>query len=121
MPYYIGMAKANLAWVAWREGKLAEARELGRAALALWSQSSIFMPVRWTALWPLIGTELAQERIPEAIAYARRLLIPGQQLPPEALSAVVEAALQEWDAGQQDTARRDLDQAIGMAQQMGYL
>ena len=34
MPYYIGMAKANLAWVAWRVGNLSEARELGQAALA---------------------------------------------------------------------------------------
>jgi len=121
MPYYIGMAKANLAWVAWCEGNLAEARELGQAALALWSQSSIFIPVRWTALWPLMGTELAQERIPEAMAYARMLLAPGQHLPPEALSAVVEAALEKWDAGQQDAARRDLDQAIVIAQQMGYV
>jgi hypothetical protein len=87
----------------------------------MWSQSSIFMPVRWTALWPLIGTELAQERIPEAIADARALLAPGQHLPPEALSAVVEAALQEWDTGQRDTARRDLDRATVIAQQIGYL
>jgi tetratricopeptide (TPR) repeat protein len=121
MPYYIGMAKANLTWVAWREGNLAEARELGQAALTLWSQSSIFIPVRWTALWPLIGAELAQERLPKALAYARMLLAPGQHLPPEALSAVVEAALAKWDASQQDTARRDLDQAIVMAQQMGYM
>ena len=121
MPNYIGMAKANLAWVAWREGNLADAREFGRVALALWSQSSIFIPVRWTALWPLIGTELAQERIPEAMAYARMLLAPAQHLPPEKLSSVVEAALEKWDAGQQDTARRDLDQATVMAQQMGYV
>ncbi len=121
MPYYIGMAKANLAWVAWREGNLAEARELGRAALALWSQSSIFIPIRWTALWPLVGTELAQERLPEAMADARMLLAPGQHLPPEALSAFIEAALAKWDAGQRDTARRDLDQATMIAQQMGYL
>jgi len=121
MPYYIGMAKANLAWVAWRERNLAEAWELGRAALELWSQSSIFMPVRWTALWPLIGTELAQERIPEAMADARMLLAPGQQLPPEALSAVVEGVLQEWNTGQREIARKNLDQATVMAQLMGYL
>jgi tetratricopeptide (TPR) repeat protein len=121
MPYYIGMAKANLAWVAWREGNLAEARELGHAALALWSQSSIFMPVRWTALWPLICTELAQERLSEAMAYARMLQGPAQHLPPEELSAIVEAALAKWGAGQQDTARMELEQATVMAQQMGYL
>jgi tetratricopeptide (TPR) repeat protein len=121
MPYYIGMAKANLAWVAWREGNLDEARELGQAALALWSESSIFIPVRWTALWPLIGTELAQERIPEAMVYARMLLAPAQHLPPEVLYSVIEAALAKWDAGQQDTARRDLDQVTVMAQQMGYM
>jgi serine/threonine protein kinase/tetratricopeptide (TPR) repeat protein len=121
MPYYIGMAKANLAWIAWREGNLAEVRELGYAALALWSQSSIFIPVRWTALWPLIATELAETRIPEAIAYARQLLVPGQHLPPEALYAAVEAALAKWDTGQQDAASKELDQATVMAQQMGYM
>jgi hypothetical protein len=53
--------------------------------------------------------------------YARMLLAPGQHLPPEELSAVVEAALAKWDAGLQDTARRKLDQATVMAQQMGYM
>jgi eukaryotic-like serine/threonine-protein kinase len=34
---YVGAAKANLAWVALRDGREAEAEELGKAALGCWA------------------------------------------------------------------------------------
>jgi len=55
---YIGMASANLAWVAWHEGNLAQAEEEGRAALDLWRQlpaAHSSCAFQWTALWPLVG------------------------------------------------------------------
>ena len=36
MVEYIAMAKANLAWVAWKDGRLQDVEELGEEALALW-------------------------------------------------------------------------------------
>ena len=53
---YLATAKANTAWVAWREGNLPEVNTNGQAALEAWQQlpaghaSTAF---RWTALWPL--------------------------------------------------------------------
>ncbi len=127
-PRYIGLAKANLAWVAWREGNLSEAEADARAALEFWQPLTRFA-FRWTALWPLIGVALvrseagglAQDRISEAIGYARALLQHRQQPLPDALTAIVKEAIQAWDQDQLETARAHLRRAIELAQPMGYL
>jgi tetratricopeptide (TPR) repeat protein len=116
---YVAVAKANLAWVAWREGNLFETRENGRAALKLWEQISFVYPIQWTALWPLIGVALAQDQISEAVDYARALLEPTQQCLPDALTAVVEEAIKTWEGGEAETARTYLSQAIELAQELG--
>ena len=51
----------------------------------------------------------------------RLLLDPTQQPPPEQLSTLLEAALQTWDAGQQEEVRTLLQQAIPLAEDLGYL
>ncbi|MEO6889594.1 MAG: AAA family ATPase, partial [Ktedonobacteraceae bacterium] len=109
------------AWVAWREGNLAETEAYGRAALEesqAQQESDIF---RWVGIWPLLGVALAQEGYAEAIDYARMLLEPAQQPPPEALRSLLEAALHAWDTGLQEEARVLLQQAMPLAEQMGYL
>jgi hypothetical protein len=121
MTEYIAGAKANLAWVAWRQGDLAEAQEQGYATLEMWRKSPIIVPFRWTALWPLIGVALAQDRISEAIEHARALLAPTQQLLPDALTKVLEAAIEASENGQLETARAQLNQAMSLAQENGYL
>ncbi len=120
-PEYIGTARANLAWVAWRAGKLSEAQVLGRAALELWQQTPLVYPFQWTALCPLIGVALAQDQLSEAIAYARALLTPEQQRLPGSLATPLEAALHAWDSDQPDVARTQLQQATAPAQELGYL
>src|SRR5262249_42362794 len=57
MDVYVGMARANLAWVAWRQGSHAEAETHGQAALAHWL---IAYPFKWAALWPLLGVAWAR-------------------------------------------------------------
>ncbi len=118
---YIGTAKANLAWVAWREGNVAKAEELGRAALDLWGQLPIVYSFQWTALWPLIGVSLDQGKITESIDFGRSLLEPFQQRLPDALSEVVGEAMKAWDRGHQKKSARHLEQSVQMAQEMGYL
>jgi tetratricopeptide (TPR) repeat protein len=66
-PEYLGIARANLAWLAWRQGKLSEAQVNGRAALEIWRGQPVKYVFCWLALWPLIGVELAQNRLAEAI------------------------------------------------------
>ena len=123
-PEQIATAQANLAWVAWREGKVEEAQAKGSAALALWRSeplASIVYAFQWTALWPLVGSALELNHISEAVSHVRALLAPEQQRLPDALSNILAAAVEAWDAAQLDSARSHLQQATALAQEMGYL
>ncbi len=124
MVEYLGTAKANLAWVAWREGDLAQAEEGGRAALQLWRQlppGHSSCAFQWTALWPLVGVALLQNQIAEASEFARVLLDGSQQRLPDALTAVVEDAIAAWEEDQPETVGTYLGRAIELAQELGYL
>jgi tetratricopeptide (TPR) repeat protein len=125
---YVGTAHANLAWVAWREGNLGQAEANGRTALESWHQlpaGHSSCSLQWTALWPLMGVVLAQARAAEAVSeasqLARALLEPTQQRLPDALTAVVAKAVEAWEEGESETARAFLEQAIELAQEVGYL
>jgi hypothetical protein len=66
---YIGTARANLAWLAWREGDVSRAEEEGRAALTTWQQlpaGFASCSLQWTALWALMAVALAQGHTAEA-------------------------------------------------------
>jgi tetratricopeptide (TPR) repeat protein len=117
---YEGMARANLAWVALREGNLAEAQLNGQAALELW-RPPVKMPFMSLALWPLIRVRLACNQVSEAIEHARALLEPEQQPLPDALAAVVERAVTTWEKSESEIARTHLERAIELAQELGYL
>jgi Tfp pilus assembly protein PilF len=124
MQEYTGMARANLAWVAWQEGDLSQAEAEGWAALDLWHQlpaAHSSCAFQWTALWPLVGAALAQKRTPEAVAHARALLEPTQQRLPVRLAVIVEQAIDAWDKGNPAAAHTCLDQATELAQELGYL
>jgi tetratricopeptide (TPR) repeat protein len=120
-PMYIGAAKANLAWVAWRKANLTEALEKGKAAIESWQQSPSSCMFQCPALYPLISVALARDRIPEAVEYAHGLLEPAQQALPGALQTVLEGAIKAWERGEPEAARTHLERAIKLAQEMGYL
>jgi DNA-binding SARP family transcriptional activator len=124
MVEYNGMARANLAWVAWREGDLAQAEANGRAALELWLQlpaAHSSCAFQWTAVWPLVGVALARDQTSEASKLVRALLEPTQQRLPDALTATVQQALGAWEGDEPEAARAQLDQALELAKEMDYL
>jgi hypothetical protein len=124
MVEYTGMAQANRAWLAWREGDLAQAEADGRASLELWRQlpaSHSSCAFQWTALWPLIGAAVAQDQIAEASGYARALLDSSQQRLPANLETAVGLAACEFEEAGAEAARIHLAQAIELAQELGYL
>ena len=123
VPVFIGMAKANLAWVSWQKGQLEEAQHLGKEALVLWQQTATIYPFHWAALWPLLAVALTQQRIAEAIVYAKAVFAPQQLLPPLALKEVMEAAISAWETGQEACTRVKLQKAIVLADELdqGYL
>jgi DNA-binding SARP family transcriptional activator/DNA polymerase III delta prime subunit len=117
---YIGAAQAGLAWAAWRRDDLAEAARLAQAALATWREHAAPYPLYWQALWPLLGMALAQERLAEAVSYARQLLQPEQQALPARLEEPLAAALAVWDASRPDETRDFLHHALTTAQQIHF-
>ena len=62
MVEYVAMAKAGLAWVAWRKNNSEEAELLGREALELWHGMEDPYSFDWMALWPLIAVSHQPER-----------------------------------------------------------
>jgi hypothetical protein len=108
-----------MAWLRWREGDQAEAQKQGQAGLEAFAGAG--EPFEWLALWPLIGVAAAQQQLAPAMQYMRRLLAPEQQRLPDALTNLLEAAIQAWDSNLPETARSDLQRAVGLAQEMGYL
>jgi tetratricopeptide (TPR) repeat protein len=109
------------AWLAWREGRLADAEMLGRLALTVDPRHPESSAFQWVARWPLIGIDLARNQHAAAITDARPLLDPSQQPPPEHLRVTIEAALRAWDAGQEDDALALLHTAASSATELGFL
>lgn len=118
-PLYVGLSKANLAWLAWLEGNLTEAQAMGQEALTIWQTH--FYYSQWIALLPLLAIAQSQDRLSEAVAYARALLAPDQQILTPTLQSALETAIQAWDADQPDSTRTALQQLIVVAQESGYL
>jgi tetratricopeptide (TPR) repeat protein len=117
---YIGTARGNLAWVAWREGDRTQALEHGRAALEL-AQRFRLGPFHWMWLCPLIAVALADDRIADAVAYAAGLVDPTQQRLPHSLEATLEGAMAAWERDDVEQARTHLERAAAQAREMGYL
>src|SRR5436309_626807 len=117
----IAIIKGHRAWIAWRDGNLIEAEDYGRASLEERQPQRIVNPFQWIGVWPLIGVALVKERLADAMNYVHMLLDTSQQPPPEQVSTLLESALQAWNAGQQEEARDLIQQAVPLAEQMGYL
>ena len=116
---YIAMARGNLAWLAWRDGDFAAADALAQAA---WSTLQVIPgPLRWVVLWPLIAMAAVREQFALAADLARQMLHPSQQRLPEALAALLQAAIRAQENDEPEAGRTQLQRAVEFAQQMGYL
>ena len=116
---YIGAAKANLAWVALRDGQRGEAEQSGRQALDCWAPLANAYGLRWQAIWPLLWLALERNDLTEAKALADQLLARSQQLPPPDLLALLERIVH--DSTDEGETRHLLREAAAMAKTVGYL
>ena len=121
MVEYIAMAKANLAWVAWRQEDHVEAEKLATEALDLWHGMDDPYGFDWMSLWPLIAIALHLQDSRAAIGFARGLLAENQHPLPETLLNAVRKACDEWQNGMQENATADLVSAMGLARELRYL
>jgi eukaryotic-like serine/threonine-protein kinase len=118
---YISSAMANQAWLAWREGKLEQAEVLALEAMTRLTTSRIGLVFKWLAFFPLIDICLKEQRLEQAIQFAREILAPDQQLLPEAISNPLEKSIENWEANDKGNASEQLYAVIELAEQLGYL
>ena len=116
--FYVGMAKANLAWVAWRRKGFDLAATHGREASQIMTQA---YPFRWAALWPLIGVAIEHDDLATAMDYPRQLLDPSQQRLPQEMIQYLLAALTAWDEPDVNAASAHFRAAAKIAVDKGYL
>jgi class 3 adenylate cyclase/tetratricopeptide (TPR) repeat protein len=121
MVEYVAMAKASLAWVAWRQEDYPEAEKLATEALELWHGMDDPYGFDWMALWPLIAIALHRQDSSAAIGFARGLLAENQHPLPETLLNAVQKACDQWQNGGQENATADLVSAMGVARELSYL
>lgn len=117
MPDYVAAARANQVWLAWCRGDLAATELLCQEALAQWRQSPLVYPFQWQVLWPLLAVALARGREDEACSYAEALLEPTQQRLPDPLNVALAASIADLSP----KARAQLERAVAIAQELGYL
>ena len=118
-PQYAATAKASLAWMAWKTGRLGEVEALAEEALASWPDGS-WQPFHWVCLWPLIAVRLDAGQVAEAVEAACQLLQAPQQRLPNELEAEVQAGIQTWERGDPERAREILAGALKLAREMRF-
>jgi hypothetical protein len=121
MVEYIAMAKASLAWVAWRRGNEIEAEMLAEQSLQLWHGMDDPYGFDWMALWPLIAITLGRKDMVRAIGFVRGLLDEKQHPMPDELSAPIRAALAEWQNRCSSGAASHVAAGVKLATELNYL
>ena len=118
---YVAAAKANLAWVAWRTDNVRQAASLAGEALRIWQEISPKYPVQLQATWITLGVALKEERLDDAIGYARQILAPPQVPPPDSIAQLLDAAIRAWDEGEMAGCRASLSEVSILAGFFGFL
>ena len=119
-----GRIAANMsvaAWLAWQDRRPDEVLRLAAEieSLDLTNVGSAAMH-GWTFLFPVLAARLAAGATAEAVAAARRIIDPSQQLLPADLTAVLAAACASWDEGEPARAAQHLTEALAVARARDY-
>jgi tetratricopeptide (TPR) repeat protein len=111
-------------WLAWQDG---HPDDVIRLAGQFWEFDPATMAFgarhRWVYVFPLIAARLRAGDTAAAVAAARQVLDPSQQLLPDDLMTAVDAACAAWDHGGPDAAEAvaaDLAGALELAHDLNY-
>jgi tetratricopeptide (TPR) repeat protein len=113
---------AAAAWLAWQDGRPDEvlrlAAEIEERNLRRLGTGVMY---RWVYLFPLLAVHLQAGETGEAVAAARRIIDPSQQVLPDDLTAALAAACESWDQGS-DRAQTEprLREALAVARDRAY-
>ena len=120
LPENVGVARAAMSWVAWRDGRVDEVEAFAHEALESWEGSVRRYPMDWLCLFPLISVQLRAGKYEEAEEATRKLLGPHQMRLPDELEAAVKAAIASWDAGQTEMAAHRFEKVLKVAEQLNF-
>jgi len=118
---YQGVAWANKAWLAWRDGNAEQAVEFGQAAHNCWDKYPGAYVFFWLSLWPLLAVAVENRHLDEAQIRARGMLDSEQQPLLEPLPQLLSDAIQAYQVGDEPKAIRLFQQALEGAKQQGDL
>jgi tRNA A-37 threonylcarbamoyl transferase component Bud32/tetratricopeptide (TPR) repeat protein len=121
MPEYVAVAKANYAWLAWRQRNFDEVLRIGREAIEVERGLPLAGPNWWAVCFPMIDTLLQLDRSAEAIELAQILIQPQQHRLNDALQRTLQQSVGFWTEGRPDEARQQLQRACDLAQQSLFL
>ena len=112
---------AVAAWLAWQDGLpdevvrlVAEIKKYDRSTLGT---SAMY---EWMYLFPLLAARLQAGEIAEAVAAARQIIDPSQQVLPDDLTAALAAACESWDQGDPAGTAQCLTEALAVARARAY-
>jgi adenylate cyclase len=118
---YIALTVAVRAWLAWQDGHPDEVIRLaGRVAEFDLNALVTGGRYRWIYLFPLIAARLRSGDTTAAVAAARQIIDPAQQLLPDDLMAALDAACAAWDRGEAGPAADGLAGALRLAHDLHY-
>ncbi|HEX4951289.1 MAG TPA: tetratricopeptide repeat protein [Blastocatellia bacterium] len=118
---YTYTVKGCQAWIAWRAGKLAEARAFGMAGREILRQAPYPLPFQWVVYFPLLAVAVAENQITEACEYAQRILDPIQMILPDDLTQQLEAAIHAAETKDDESARTAFAASLKLATEYGYV
>jgi eukaryotic-like serine/threonine-protein kinase len=118
---YVALTMAAQTWLAWQDGHpdqvIALAGRLAEFDLGTLVSGARY---RWLALFPLIAAQLQSGNAAAAVAAAREIVDPAQQLLPDELMAALDAALAAWDGGEAAAAEERLASALRLAHDLHF-
>lgn len=121
MTEYIGIALANLAWLALRKGDTNQAKTHVETAYQLLCSVPQIEMFGWIVRWPLLRVNMLQNQIDQAIEQAQHLIAVVTQPQPADIAEKLETAVSAWKASDTSLARSYLEEAAGLAEKKGYL
>ena len=115
LPPYIAAATACLGWVAWRTGRVSDARPLLLRARETWLSHPHPFPLRWISTFPLLAIAQADDDFGAAATLLADLVNPGQQALPRALDDAVRAAIEACKSEDKRKASESISSVIAVA------
>jgi adenylate cyclase len=118
----VAIATAAQAWLAWQDGRPEEVIRLSDAIASFDDRGTLISGARyrWVSLFPLIAARLQSGDVAAAVAAARQIVDPAQQLLPNELMMALDAACAAWDGGEADAAADGLAGALRLAHDLRY-